>query len=210
MSTTASLPFSPAKVPFTASLPLWVSVDLVNWSIVRVHDPFRGGACPLITVLNFPDRIVAGTAGAASTSDAPSAASNGSRRSFIRFLLGACFPDLYRLRDYLHLFKRLAAAALRAAHAVPSFRLRAVEGEIGLVDELVRVAGMGRKGGDADRERGRSRMVGSAPLEAAPLDSGANPLRDSERVVELRLGKDDGKLFAAEPGRDVERAELLR
>ena len=117
-----------------------------------------------------------------------------------------------RLRDRHQ--PRLAVArdrqrlGARVEHAVSALELRAVDGEVRLVDELVRVLAVAW-----DRRRRRSRPSrGSAGSRSrrrrrAPRPR-ADPLGDLQRLLRARLGKQDAELLAAEPRRDVVVAQL--
>src|SRR5437764_1004494 len=48
----------------------------------------------------------------------------------------------------------------RAEHAIPALQLGAVDGEVGLVDQLVRVGAVLRIAGDADRDGRADRLAG--------------------------------------------------
>jgi hypothetical protein len=47
----------------------------------------------------------------------------------------------------------------RVEDAVASLQLRAVDGEVGLVDQLVRICAVAREAGDTDRDRGADRLA---------------------------------------------------
>src|SRR5579884_4156135 len=109
-----------------------------------------------------------------------------------------------------------ASAALRAAlgchqqglgarteHAVPALQLCAVDREVSLVDELVRVEPVLREAGDADRDGRADRLRRGLDLELVLGDRAPDPLSDLERLLRRGLGQEDRELLAAESGRDV-------
>ena len=108
-----------------------------------------------------------------------------------------------RLRDK----QRLGADA---EHAVAALELRAVDGEVGLVDQLVGAVSVHRVAGDADRDRRADRLARRLDLEARGGDGGADPLGDLQRLLRRRLRQEDRELLAAEAGGDVVVAKLLR
>ena len=91
----------------------------------------------------------------------------------------------------------------RVERAVAALELRAVDREVRLVDQLVRVLAVARVGGDADRDRRADRLAGGLDVECAIGDLAADPLGDLHRLLGARLGQQDAELLAAEPGRDV-------
>jgi hypothetical protein len=96
----------------------------------------------------------------------------------------------------------------RPLDAVSALQLGAVDGEVGLVDELVRVDAVL---GEARHAEGDGRADGLARrlhLEAAVGHRAPNPLGDLEGDVRGRLREEDGKLLAAETCRDVVVAQL--
>ena len=93
-------------------------------------------------------------------------------------------------------------------HAVPALELRAVDGEVGLVDQLVRVVAVTRIRGDADRDRRADRLARGLDVEGALGDLLADALRDLERLLRARLREEDAELLAAEARRDVVVAQL--
>ena len=118
----------------------------------------------------------------------------------------AVLPDGPELRAaLLREEQRLGAGA---EDAVAALELRAVDGEVGLVDELVRVGAVLRERGDADGHRRPDGLGRGLDLELALRHGAADPLGDLERLVRRRLGKQDRELLAAEPGRDVVVAQL--
>ncbi len=96
----------------------------------------------------------------------------------------------------------------RAEHAVAALELRPVDGEVGLVDQLVRVGAVLRVARDADRDRGPDRLARGLDVEVTLGDGTANPLCDLERLLGGRLGQQDRELLAAEARRDVVVAQL--
>jgi hypothetical protein len=93
--------------------------------------------------------------------------------------------------------------------AVATLQLRPVDGEVGLVDELVRVGAVAREAGDAERDRGVDRLARGLDLEVPGRDRAADPLRDLDRLLRRRLRKQDAELLAAEARRHVVVAQLL-
>ncbi len=115
-------------------------------------------------------------------------------------------PDCPELRAaLLREEQRLGAGA---EDAVAALELRAVDGEVGLVDELVRVGAVLRERGDADGHRRPDGLGRGLDLELALRHGAADPLGDLECLVGRRLGKQDRELLAAEAGRDVVVAQL--
>ena len=96
--------------------------------------------------------------------------------------------------------ERLGACVERP---VSPLELRAIDGEVGLVDQLVRVLAVARIGGDADRDRRADRLARRLDVERAIGDLAADPLGDLHRLLGARLRQQDAELLAAEPGRDV-------
>ena len=93
-------------------------------------------------------------------------------------------------------------------HAVPALELRAVDGEVGLVDQLVGVVPVTRIRGDADRDRRADRLARGLDVEGALGDLLADALRDLERLLGARLGEKDAELLSAEARRDVVVAQM--
>ncbi len=102
--------------------------------------------------------------------------------------------------------QRLGAGA---EDAVAALELGAVDGEVGLVDELVRVDAVLRERGDAERHRRADRLARGLDLELALGDRAADPLGDLHRLLGRRLRQEDRELLAAEAGRHVVVAQLL-
>ena len=96
----------------------------------------------------------------------------------------------------------------RPEHTVPALELCAVDGEVGLVDQLVRIGAVLREPGDADRHRCADRLARCLDVEGALGDRAADSLGDLERLVGGRLGQQDRKLLPTEPGRHVVMTEL--
>ncbi len=96
----------------------------------------------------------------------------------------------------------------RAEHAVAALELRAVDGEVGLVDQLVRIGAVLRVAGDADRDGGPDRLARGLDVEVAFGDGAADPLGDLERLLGRGLRQEDRELLAAEARRDVVVAKL--
>ena len=96
----------------------------------------------------------------------------------------------------------------RSEHTVAALQLGAVDGEVGLVDERVRVLRVLRIGGDADRDGRADRLARGLDVEAPVGDGAADALGDLERLLRRRLGEQDAELLAAEPRRHVVVAQL--
>ena len=101
--------------------------------------------------------------------------------------------------------QRLGAGA---EDAVAALELRAVDGEVGLVDERVRVLRVLREAGDADRDGRADRLARRLDVEQPLRDRAADPLGDLERLLRRRLRQQDRELLAAEAGRNVVVAQL--
>ena len=97
----------------------------------------------------------------------------------------------------------------RADDAVAALELAAVHGEVGLVDELVRVEPVLREPRDAERHGRADRLRCGLHLELALGDRAPDPLCDLHRLLGRRLRQEDRELLAAEARRDVVVAELL-
>ena len=91
----------------------------------------------------------------------------------------------------------------RVECAVSALELRAIDGEVRLVDQLVGVLAVARVGGDADRDRRADRLARRLDVERAIGDLAADPLGDLHRLLGARLGQQDAELLTAEPRRDV-------
>ena len=96
----------------------------------------------------------------------------------------------------------------RVEHAVSALELRAVDGQVRLVDELVGVRPVPWEGGDAERDGRANRLARRLDVEGPSGDRRADALRDLERLLGVRLGQQDAELLAAEPRRDVVVAQL--
>ena len=96
--------------------------------------------------------------------------------------------------------QRLGAGA---QDAVSPLQLRPVDGEVGLMDERVRVLCVLREAGDADRDGGADRLARRLDVVELLGDGATNALGDLHRLLGRRLGKQDRELLAAETGRDV-------
>ena len=96
----------------------------------------------------------------------------------------------------------------RAEDAVAPLQLRPVDGEVGLVDQLVRVGAVLGECGDADRHRRADRLRGRLDLKLLVRDGLPDPLCDLERLLGRRLRQEDRELLAAEPRRHVVVAQL--
>ena len=95
-----------------------------------------------------------------------------------------------------------------AEDAVPALELGAVDGEVGLVDELVRVVCVLRVARDADRDRGADRLARGLDVEGRRRDGAPDPLGELERLLGRGLGQEDAELLPAEARRDVVVAKL--
>ena len=100
------------------------------------------------------------------------------------------------------------ALGARAQDAVPALELGAVDGEVGLVDELVRVRSVSGKRCDAEGHRGSDRLARRLDREPFLGDRPANPLGDRESLLWRRLREDDRELLPAEPRRDVRMSQV--
>ena len=96
--------------------------------------------------------------------------------------------------------QRLGAGA---EDAVASLQLRPVDGEVGLVDERVRILGVLRVAGDADRDGGPDRLARRLDVVELLGDRAADPLGDLHRLLGWCLRQQDRELLAAEAGRNV-------
>ena len=92
----------------------------------------------------------------------------------------------------------------RVEHAVAALELRAVDREVGLVDQLVGVGAVARETDAMPIET--VARIGSLEVSTsyAPLGGRlADPLGDLERLLGRRLRQENRELLAAEPRRDV-------
>ena len=96
----------------------------------------------------------------------------------------------------------------RADDAVAALELAAIDGEVGLVDELVRVGAVFREARDAERNRRADRLCRRLDLELTLGDRAADALRDLHRLLGRRLREENRELLAAEAGRHVVVPEL--
>ena len=96
----------------------------------------------------------------------------------------------------------------RAEDAVPPLQLGAVDGEVGLVDQLVRVRAVLRIAGDADRDGCADRLAGRLDVERALRNGPANAFRDLHRLLRRCLRQQDRELLAAEARGHVVVAQL--
>ena len=97
----------------------------------------------------------------------------GQRHDVVAVLRNRDEPALALLRHQ----QRLGA---RVEHAVAALELGAVDGEVGLVDQLVRVGSVARERGDADRDRRADRLARGLDVEGASGDRAPDPLGDLE------------------------------
>ena len=86
----------------------------------------------------------------------------------------------------------------RTEHAVPSLKLCAVDGEVRLVDQLVRVGAVLREACDADRDGGANGIARGLDVEGALGYRAADPLGDLQCLLWGRLRQEDGEFLAAE------------
>ncbi len=96
----------------------------------------------------------------------------------------------------------------RVEDAVSPLALRAIDGEIRLVDERVDVHPILRVRGHAARDRRADRLARRLDLVHGRRNGAPDPLGDLERLLALRLGQQDGELLAAEARGHVVVAEL--
>ena len=96
----------------------------------------------------------------------------------------------------------------RIEHAVAALELGAVDGQVGLVDQLVGVGAVAREAGDADRDRRPDRLARGLDVVRARRDRAADPLGDLEGLLRRRLGQQDRELLAAEARRHVVVAQV--
>ena len=95
-----------------------------------------------------------------------------------------------------------------ADHAVPALELAAVDSEVGLVDELVRVESVLREAGNAERHGRADRLGRRFDLELALGDGATDSLRDLQRLLRRRFRQEDRELLPAEASRNVVVPEL--
>ena len=95
-----------------------------------------------------------------------------------------------------------------AEDAVAALELRPVDGEVGLVDERVRILRVLRVAGDADRDGGANRVARRLDVVELVCDRTADPLGDLHRLLGRCLRQEDRELLAAETGRNVVLAQL--
>ena len=77
----------------------------------------------------------------------------------------------------------------RVEDAVPALELGPVDGEVGLVDELVRVLAVARIGGDADRDGRADRLARGLDVERPLCDLAPDALRNLQRLLALVSGR---------------------
>src|SRR6266508_1729188 len=87
-------------------------------------------------------------------------------------------------------------------NSVPALKLGAVDGEVGLVDELVRILTVARVGRDSDRDRRPYRLARRLHFEGPGRDSPSDAPSDPEPLLSTRCRKQDAELLAAEACRD--------
>ena len=97
----------------------------------------------------------------------------------------------------------------RADDSVAALELAAVDSEVGLVDELVRVESVLREAGNAERHRRADRLGRRFDLELALGDGATDSLRDLQRLLRRRFRQEDRELLPAEASRNVVVPELL-
>src|SRR6266576_1895447 len=93
-------------------------------------------------------------------------------------------------------------------YAVPPLQLSPVDGEVGLVDQLVGVGAVLRIAGDADRDGYANRLAGGLDVECPLRDGAPDPLGYLHRLLGRCLRQKDRELLTAEPGRHVVVPEL--
>ena len=76
------------------------------------------------------------------------------------------------------------------------------------MDERVLVGAVVREGGNSDRDGGADRLARGRDVEGALGDGAPDSLGDLHRLLDGRLGQQDGELLAAEAAGDVVVAEL--
>src|SRR5919108_2775718 len=96
----------------------------------------------------------------------------------------------------------------RAEHAVPALQLRAIDGQVSLVNELLRIGTVLRIASDANRDGGTDRLARRLDVERTLRHPAAEPVGNLERLLRRRLRKQDRELLAAEARGDVVVAEL--
>jgi len=117
-------------------------------------------------------------------------------------LLGyGCKPRSAVTRDE----QRLGA---RPEDAVAPLELGAVDGKVGLVDELVRVGSVLGETGHTERNGRPDRLIGRIDLERLLGDGAPDAVGDLDRLLRRGLGQEDGELLAAEAGRHVVVAQM--
>ena len=119
----------------------------------------------------------------------------------------AVLDDRAQLRAALRREQQRLGA--RTDDAVAALELAAVHGEVGLMDELVRVEAVLREAGDAERHRRADRLGGRLDLELALGNLAPDPLRDLHRLLRRGLRQQDRELLAAEARRHVVVPQLL-
>ena len=92
--------------------------------------------------------------------------------------------------------------------AVPALQLGPVDGEVGLVDQLVCVGAVAREGGDTDRDGRANRLARGLDVDGRGGDCAPDPFGDLEGLFRRRLGQEDRELLTAEAGRHVVVAQL--
>ena len=119
----------------------------------------------------------------------------------------AVLDDRAQLRAALRREQQRLGA--RTDNAVATLQLAAVDGEVRLVDQLVRVEAVFREAGDAERHRRADGLGGRLDLELALSNCAPDPLCDLQRLLRRGLRQQDRELLAAEACRHVVMPKLL-
>src|SRR6266516_6794497 len=93
-------------------------------------------------------------------------------------------------------------------NTVTALELGAVDSEVSLMDELVRVGAVFREAGDSYRDGRTDWVARGLDVERALGDRAADPLGDLHGLILRRLGQEDRELLPTEPGRYVVVTEL--
>ena len=97
----------------------------------------------------------------------------------------------------------------RTDHAVATLELAAIHGEVGLVDQLVRIEAVLREAGDPKRHRRADGLGGRLDLELALCNLAPDPLRNLHRLLRRGLRQQDRELLTAEARRHVVMPQLF-
>ena len=96
----------------------------------------------------------------------------------------------------------------RAEDAVATLKLGSVNSQVGVVNELARIAAVVREAGDADRDRHPDRLARGLDLDRPRRDCAPDAFGDLERLVVRRLREEDRELLSPEARGQVVVAEL--